>query len=43
MCAPARHEIMIVQYAIILIGDLFQHQILIFGTGHHHQVFQGVV
>ncbi len=41
--AAAGHEKLIVENAVVLVGDLLEHDVLVFGRGHHHQVLERVV
>ena len=43
MRPAARHEILVVENPVVLVGHLLVDDVLIFGLGHHHQVLQRVV
>ena len=43
MRAAARHEILVIENPVVLVGYLLVDDVLIFGLGHHHQVLQRVV
>ena len=43
MRAAAGNEVVIVENAVVLVGDLLVHDVLIFSRRHHHQVLERVV
>ena len=43
MRAPAGNEELVVENPVVLVGDLLEDDVLVFGLRHHHQVLQGVV
>ena len=43
MRSTARFEVLIVENTVVLVGDLFEHEVLVFCFGHHDQIFERVV
>ena len=39
----ARHEELMIEDAVVLVRNLLEHDVLIFGRRHHHQVLERVV
>ena len=43
MRTAARYKIVVVEYAIVFIGDLLLHAVLVFGARYQHEIFERIV